>query len=54
VSHAGTAKREGVEMTSYAVVDPATGERGKEYPTATDDELRAALAGVLGAVGAPG
>jgi succinate-semialdehyde dehydrogenase / glutarate-semialdehyde dehydrogenase len=30
-------------MTSYAVVNPATGERGKEYPTITDDELRAAI-----------
>ena len=31
-------------MTSiYAVVDPATGETVKEYPTITDDELRAAI-----------
>src|SRR5215211_8260599 len=28
----------------YAVVDPATGEKVKEYPTTTDDELRAAIA----------
>ncbi|MDE3134920.1 MAG: NAD-dependent succinate-semialdehyde dehydrogenase [Acidobacteriota bacterium] len=27
----------------YAVVDPATGETVKEYPTITDDELRAAI-----------
>src|SRR5581483_6650582 len=27
----------------YAVVDPATGERVREYPTITDDELRAAI-----------
>src|ERR1700745_3219954 len=28
----------------YAVVDPATGETVKEYPTITDDELRDAIA----------
>ena len=28
----------------YAVVDPATGETLKEYPTITDDELRDAIA----------
>jgi len=28
----------------YAVVDPATGETVKEYPTITDDELRDAVA----------
>jgi succinate-semialdehyde dehydrogenase / glutarate-semialdehyde dehydrogenase len=28
----------------YAVVDPASGETLKEYPTITDDELRAAIA----------
>jgi succinate-semialdehyde dehydrogenase/glutarate-semialdehyde dehydrogenase len=28
----------------YAVVDPATGETVKEYPTITDDELREAIA----------
>src|SRR5207342_3972352 len=28
----------------YAVVDPATGETVKEYPTLTDDELRDAIA----------
>ena len=27
----------------YAVVDPATGETVKEYPTITDEELRAAI-----------
>src|SRR4249920_1434549 len=33
------------EVTSmYAVVDPATGETVKEYPTITDDELRDAVA----------
>jgi succinate-semialdehyde dehydrogenase/glutarate-semialdehyde dehydrogenase len=31
-------------MSVYAVVDPATGERVKEYPTITDDELRGAIA----------
>ena len=32
-------------MTSmYAVVDPSTGEKVREYPTITDDELRAAIA----------
>jgi succinate-semialdehyde dehydrogenase/glutarate-semialdehyde dehydrogenase len=30
-------------MTSYTVVDPATGEIFKEYPSASDDELRDAL-----------
>jgi len=30
-------------MSTYAVVDPATGETVKEYPTITDDELRAAI-----------
>src|SRR6185312_15792279 len=29
-------------MSDYAVVNPATGETIKEYPTITDDELRAA------------
>jgi succinate-semialdehyde dehydrogenase / glutarate-semialdehyde dehydrogenase len=28
----------------YAVVDPASGETIKEYPTITDDELRDAIA----------
>jgi len=28
----------------YAVVDPSTGEKVREYPTITDDELRAAIA----------
>jgi succinate-semialdehyde dehydrogenase/glutarate-semialdehyde dehydrogenase len=31
-------------MSLYAVVNPATGETVKEYPTTTDDELRAAIA----------
>ena len=31
-------------MSIYAVVDPATGETVKEYPTISDDELRAAIA----------
>jgi succinate-semialdehyde dehydrogenase / glutarate-semialdehyde dehydrogenase len=31
-------------MSVYAVVDPATGETVKEYPTIGDDELRAAIA----------
>ncbi|MBS1842825.1 MAG: aldehyde dehydrogenase family protein, partial [Actinobacteria bacterium] len=30
-------------MTTYAVVDPATGETLKEFPTVTDAELRAAI-----------
>jgi succinate-semialdehyde dehydrogenase / glutarate-semialdehyde dehydrogenase len=30
-------------MTTYAVVDPATGETVKEYPTISDDDLRAAI-----------
>ena len=31
-------------MSMYAVVDPATGETLKEYPTITDDDLRDAIA----------
>ena len=31
-------------MSVYAVVNPATGETVKEYPTITDDALRAAIA----------
>jgi succinate-semialdehyde dehydrogenase/glutarate-semialdehyde dehydrogenase len=31
-------------MSIYAVVDPATGEQVKEYPTISDDDLRAAIA----------
>ena len=31
-------------MSVYAVVDPATGETVKEYPTITDEELRDAIA----------
>ena len=30
-------------MSIYAVVDPATGETVKEYPTITDDDLRSAI-----------
>ena len=30
-------------MSTYAVVDPATGEKVKEYPTSSDDDLRAAI-----------
>ena len=30
-------------MSMYAVVDPATGEKVKEYPTISDDDLRAAI-----------
>jgi succinate-semialdehyde dehydrogenase/glutarate-semialdehyde dehydrogenase len=30
-------------MTSYAVIDPATGKTVEEYATITDDELRAAI-----------
>jgi succinate-semialdehyde dehydrogenase/glutarate-semialdehyde dehydrogenase len=30
-------------MSDYAVVNPATGEQVKEYPTITDDELRDAI-----------
>lgn len=30
-------------MTQYAVVDPATGEVVKEYPTATDEQIESAL-----------
>src|SRR5437763_5088694 len=31
-------------MAVYAVVDPATGETVKEYPTISDDELKEAIA----------
>src|SRR5690242_8557974 len=31
------------EVSIYAVVDPATGETVKEYPTISDDELRNAV-----------
>src|SRR5262245_22546268 len=31
------------QMSTYAVVDPATGETVKEYPTISDDDLRAAI-----------
>jgi len=30
-------------MSNYAVVNPATGEKGQEYPDITDDELGAAI-----------
>ena len=30
-------------MSMYAVVDPATGEKVKEYPTSSDDDLSAAI-----------
>src|SRR3954470_19243397 len=30
-------------MSMYAVVDPATGETVKEYPTISDDDLRSAI-----------
>jgi len=36
-------------MEQYAVVDPATGELVREYPTATDAEVTAAVAAVAGA-----
>lgn len=32
-------------MTSYAVVNPATGEKAKEYPEISDSDLAAAIAG---------
>jgi succinate-semialdehyde dehydrogenase / glutarate-semialdehyde dehydrogenase len=32
-------------MSDYAVINPATGETLKTYPTITDDELDAAIAG---------
>jgi len=32
------------QMSLYAVVDPASGETVKEYPTISDDDLRAAIA----------
>src|SRR5215467_8459204 len=30
-------------MADYAVIDPASGETIKEYPTISDDDLRAAI-----------
>ena len=30
-------------MSLYAVVDPATGDVVKEYPTATDEQIEAAV-----------
>ena len=30
-------------MSTYAVVNPATGETIREYPEISDDELRAAI-----------
>lgn len=38
-------------MTKYAVVDPATGETIKEYPTATDEQIEQALAAAASAFG---
>lgn len=38
-------------MTKYAVVDPATGETIKEYPTATDEQIEQALAAAATAFG---
>ncbi|MEO8749421.1 MAG: aldehyde dehydrogenase family protein, partial [Allobranchiibius sp.] len=32
--------------TQYAVVDPSTNETGQEYPTATDQDVQAAMASV--------
>jgi succinate-semialdehyde dehydrogenase/glutarate-semialdehyde dehydrogenase len=39
------------DMSLYAVVDPATGDVVKEYPTATDDQIEAALASAAKAYG---
>ena len=36
-------------MTNYAVTDPATGEVLKEYATATDAEIQAAIAAAAAA-----
>ncbi len=36
-------------MSDYAVIDPATGEKVKEYPTATDAEIQSAIAAAAGA-----
>ncbi|KAA0108246.1 NAD-dependent succinate-semialdehyde dehydrogenase [Mycolicibacterium sp. P9-22] len=36
-------------MSEYAVVDPATGDVVKEYPTATDEQIEGALAAADGA-----
>jgi succinate-semialdehyde dehydrogenase / glutarate-semialdehyde dehydrogenase len=36
--------REIVSTSMYAVVDPSTGELVKEYPTATDEQIEAAIA----------
>lgn len=38
-------------MTQYAVVDPATGEVVKEYPTATDEQVRDAITAAHNAFG---
>jgi succinate-semialdehyde dehydrogenase/glutarate-semialdehyde dehydrogenase len=32
-------------MSEYTVTNPATGERGADYPTITDEQLKAAIAG---------
>ena len=34
-----------VQAADYAVVNPATGEEVKEYPTISDEELKDAIAG---------
>ncbi|WP_158890848.1 NAD-dependent succinate-semialdehyde dehydrogenase [Amycolatopsis anabasis] len=36
-------------MSAYAVIDPSTGEKVKEYPTTSDAELRAAVERAAGA-----
>ena len=36
-------------MSDYAVIDLATGEKVKEYPTATDAEIQSAIAAAAGA-----
>ena len=33
----------GGQMTDYAVINPATGEQVKTFPTITDEELAAAI-----------
>ena len=38
-------------MSLYAVVDPATGDVVKEYPTASDDQIEEALASAAKAYG---
>ncbi len=31
-------------MSTYAVINPATGEKIREYPTISDEDLRSAIA----------